>query len=280
MSIELPEVIILSRQMREHLIGKKIESYSLDNYEKLQRSGFFNKNISDYDEIIGKKIVDVLSIGIVIRIKLDKNSNLLLSPEMGGEIRYLTKTEKIPKQYHLLLRFSDESVLSIRLKGYGLIYFAKDNDLQNVYVYCRDSEGLSPLSENFTEEVFHEELEKKDQYLKLALVGKSAAVMGFGNAGFQEIAHQAKIHPKRRTSSLSRSEIKYLFKTINEVVKKRIEKGGKFEFSDLFGKNGEYIPSVGSHTRDKPCIVCGTTIERMQFAGGPTYFCPICQVIE
>lgn len=266
--------------MKEHLIGKKIESYSLDNYEKLQKSGFFNKNISDYDEMVGRKIVDTLSTGIVIRVKLDKNSNLLLSPEMGGEIHYLTKKQKSPKKYHLLLRFTDESVLSVRLKGYGLIYAANDDDLQNVYVYRRDSEGLSPLSENFTEDVFQKALEEKDQYLKLALVGKNAAVMGFGNAGFQEIAHKAKLHPKRRTSSLSNKEIKTLYKTIKSVIKQRIEKGGKFEFSDLFDQSGEYVPSVGSHMRDKPCIECGTIIERMQFAGGPTYYCPTCQILS
>lgn len=263
--------------MNEYLVGKKIVSYSLKNYEKLQKSSFFNKNTSDYDSLIGRKIVEVVPIGIVIQIKLDKNSNLLLAPEGGGELRYHESSESIPKEYHLSIEFSDGTLFTVRLKGYGLVYFSKDSDLQNVYVYRRDSQGNSPLDETFTLKTFSGALDEKNQYIKLALVGKTAVVMGFGNAGFQEIAHQAKLHPKRKTSSLSSQERKVLYTTIKKVVKNRINKHGKFEFTNLFGQSGKYIPSVGSHMRDKPCNQCGTIIERFQFAGGPTYFCPTCQ---
>jgi hypothetical protein len=44
MSIELPEAKILAEQMHAALVGRRIQSYQLQDYERLQRIGFMNKN--------------------------------------------------------------------------------------------------------------------------------------------------------------------------------------------------------------------------------------------
>ena len=45
MSIELPEALILTEQMNKEVLGKQIKSYELQDYERLQKIGFLNKNI-------------------------------------------------------------------------------------------------------------------------------------------------------------------------------------------------------------------------------------------
>jgi formamidopyrimidine-DNA glycosylase len=277
MSIELPEAFILAQQMSKELAGRTITGYELANYEKLQKQTFFNKNIAAYEVLKGSKISAVRSTGIVIRIQLEKGHNLLLSPEQGGSLLWHKDSSTLPKKYHLRLDFADRTHFTVQLKGYGLVYTASDGDLQKVYVYRRDTAGPTPLDDGFTFDLFNKGLDAKNQYIKTAMVGKDAAVIGFGNAGFQEIAHQAGLHPRRKTGTLSPAQRKVLYKTIQEVVKNRISKGGKTEFCDIYGNRGGYLPSVGSHTRNRPCPKCGTSIERFQFAGGPTYFCPKCQ---
>ncbi|MDF1537842.1 MAG: hypothetical protein P1Q69_02960 [Candidatus Thorarchaeota archaeon] len=79
MSIELPEIEILSKQMNEALPSKKVKSIIIDNYDKLQKIGFFNKDITIYDELSGGSIESVSGRGTVIRVKMSKKMNLLLS---------------------------------------------------------------------------------------------------------------------------------------------------------------------------------------------------------
>ena len=105
MSIELPEALILANQMKEVLIGKQLESYHVQNYERMQKVGFLNKNIKDFDQLLKGKIVSVNARGNVIRVELDNNMNLLIAPEYGGEILYHKDETKISKQYHLKIEF-------------------------------------------------------------------------------------------------------------------------------------------------------------------------------
>jgi hypothetical protein len=54
MSIELPEAIILAGQMNTELVGKQVSSFQLQDYERLQKIGFLNKNISEFDQLISQ----------------------------------------------------------------------------------------------------------------------------------------------------------------------------------------------------------------------------------
>lgn len=278
MTIDLPEVEILTKQMKEILPTKKIKSVLVDNYQKLQKITFFNKDLSAYDELVGCKIKDITGRGTVIRTSMSSKMNLLLAPEMGGELRYHTSEETLPKKLHFRMDFTDDTLFTVRLKGYGLILATPDIELRNNYSYNRDFlNGVSPLEDNFTLEYLSAALDEKDKIFKTLMVGKEAVVVGFGNATFQEIAYKAKIHPKRKSSTFTKPEKRALHKAIIGVVGSRIKKGGKDSFTDLYGKKGKHTPFMGGHLRDKPCLKCGTIIERLMFGGGPTYLCPDCQ---
>jgi formamidopyrimidine-DNA glycosylase len=155
---------------------------------------------------------------------------------------------------------------------------APDSKLADVYVYKRDFlGGVSPLEKGFTFEYFSGALAESNKMLKLLFVGKAAVIVGFGNSAFQEIAYAAKVHPKKKSGDLDNSEKTALYAAVKEVVDRRLKGGGKDEFVDLYGQPGRHIPLVGPNMRDKPCPRCGTTIDKISLAGGPTYFCPTCQ---
>ena len=81
MSIELPEAQILAKQMRKELFLKEIESFHLQDYQKLQRIGFINKDLKSFDQLVKRKVESIISRGNVIRVKLDLGLNLILAPE-------------------------------------------------------------------------------------------------------------------------------------------------------------------------------------------------------
>ena len=280
MSIELPEAKILAEQMSKELRSKRIKSYHLQDYERLQRIGMLDKDTKSFDQLVNGKIEFVISRGNVIRVKLNNGMNLILAPEYGGKVFYHTSEETVPSKFHLKVDFSDNTVLTVRLTSMGLIHAVKDNDLERSYVFGRDfnPEVPSPIDEEFTFERFSKLLAENNRMLKSVLVGKDAVVVGLSNSAFQDILYRARLHPKRKASELNKDERQALYDAIRLVLQERIRLKGKDQFYDLYGNQGGYTPAMGPNMKQQPCLICGTPIEKLSVGGGHVYFCPNCQV--
>ncbi len=278
MSVEGPEALILANQMNEVLLGKKIDSYNMHNYERMQKVGFFNKDINDFKKLLNGKIISVKSRGNVIRVEFNNDMNLLIAPEYGGEILYHRDDKAVSKNYHMKIRFSDNTFLTVRIKSMGCILTITNEDLSSSYMYKRDFlSGISPFEENFTFELFSERISISNRNLKAILVGKDALLVGISNSAFQDIIYRAKLFPKKKGSELSKNEITTLFNAIKTINNERLKYGGKNQFIDLYGNKGEYIPAMGPNMKEKECSNCGARIEKLSFGGGQIYLCPRCQ---
>lgn len=280
MSIELPEAKILAEQMNRELQGKRIESYSLRDYERLQRIGFINRDIKSFDQLLKREIASVTSRGNAILVKLDGTMNIVLSPEYGGEVFYHSNRSTISEKSHLRIDFSDGTALTVRLTSMGGIHVLKDSELTDSYVFKRDfnPEILSPADENFTATQFSKLLRDNNRVLKSVLVGKDVVVVGLSNSAFQDAIYRAKLHPKRKASDFNSDEQKALYDAIKRVLEERIKLGGKNQFMDLYGRPGGYVPAMGPNMRKKNCPTCGTPIEEISLGGGKVFICPRCQV--
>jgi formamidopyrimidine-DNA glycosylase len=62
--------------------------------------------------------------------------------------------------------------------------------------------------------------------------------------------------------------------TVDEVTRL----GGRHDETDLLGKPGSYERKMHSKAAGKPCPVCGTEVQKMQYLGGSCYVCPSCQI--
>jgi formamidopyrimidine-DNA glycosylase len=101
--------------------------------------------------------------------------------------------------------------------------------------------------------------------------------VGISNAIFQDVIYRARIHPKRKASSLSEEELRKLYDAIRYVVDERLKRGGKAEFQDIHGVEGRYIAAMGPNMKDSQCPRRGTTIQKIAHGGGHVYICPSCQ---
>ncbi len=278
-SIELPEARILAEQMQQELQGKRVQSYRLQDIERLQKIGLMDKDTGSFEGLIGGRIQSVVSRGNAIRVKLNTEMNLILAPEYGGMILYHEVGEEIPTKFHLRVGFSDGTALTVRLTSIGLISALRDRELERSYIYRRDfnPEVPSPMDEEFTFDRFSSLIKDENRMLKSVLVGKHAVIVGVSNSAFQDILYRARVHPKRKAVQLSGEERRALFKSIGLVLQERVRLKGKEQFLDLYGSQGEYTPAMGPRMRGQSCPACGTPIDKLSVGGGYVFFCPSCQ---
>ena len=277
MSIELPEARILAQQLDQAITGKTIKEYDLKDVERMIKIGFLNKDLSEFKPIKEKKVLSVTSRGNTIRVQLSDDMNILIGPEYGGVLTYLKTGGKVPK-YHLKLVFNEGSILTTRITSMGLIYAVADNAITENYMYNRDFlGGVSPDEPDFKWEWFRETMGIENRQLKPLLVGKDAHIIGVSNATFQDVIYRAKIHPKRKASSLSENELRALYDAIKTVITERLEKQGKAKFTDIYGEKGGYIAAMGPNMKNQKCTRCGSAIEKLAHGGGSVYLCPVCQ---
>jgi formamidopyrimidine-DNA glycosylase len=278
MSVELPEAMILAKQMNNELKGKRVATCQLRDTNRMQKIGFINKDLTDFDRLVGGGVESAVSSGNTVLIKLDNGMNLIITPEYGGRVFYHSDASATPEKYHLRVDFTDGAALTVRLTSMGVIRVADDSELGESYIYRRDfSEKASPIDEGFTVEGFSELISGRDRQLKQVLVGKDAVVVGLSNSAFQDIIYRARLHPKRKASRLTGDEGRALYDAIRLVMKERIRLGGKDRFQDLHGRRGGYTPAMGPNMKGQECPVCGTPIERISHGGGQVYLCLHCQ---
>ena len=278
MSIELPEAVIIAAQMQALVAGKRIAGWEVREAARLQKSGFVNRDLTDFDVLKGRRIAEVTSSGNTVLARLDRGVNLVLAPEYGGIVLFHRVGEPPSATYHLGLFFVDGAALTVRLTGMGGMRVARDAELEGTYVYRRDFLGAAnPLDKGLRAAAFARLLGGQARMLKSVLVGKDAIVVGLGNATFQDVAYRAGIHPKRRASTLDPGACRGLYTAMRAVLRERIRLGGKEGFVDLHGSPGRYRSPFGPGTSGAPCGRCGGSFAKVAVGGGPSVYCPACQ---
>jgi len=141
--------------------------------------------------------------------------------------------------------------------------------------------GAEPLSSDFTAEALANALARRKTSIKQALLDQTV-VAGLGNIYADEALFAARIHPLRRADSLTPPESAALHNSIIAVLARSIEHGGTSfsNYRNLWGEAGENYSHVRVYQQDgKPCIRCGTLIERSVIAQRSAHFCPVCQTL-
>ena len=102
-------------------------------------------------------------------------------------------------------------------------------------------------------------------------------IAGIGNGYLHDILFRAKIHPTRKVADIAGRECQRLYNAIRKTMKDATRLGGKDTERDLYGAPGGYRPILDSRAKGQPCPECGTPIEKIEYLGGSSYFCPQCQ---
>ena len=112
-----------------------------------------------------------------------------------------------------------------------------------------------------------------------AFLATEQRIPGIGNGVLQDILFNAKLHPKRKTNTLSNKDKEELLDSLKSTLTQMVDEGGRDTETDLYGKPGGYKTVLSRNTVNKPCLDCGTIIKKEAYMGGSIYFCPTCQKI-
>jgi len=211
----------------------------------------------------------------MLEIKVD-DTVLVFSD--GVNLRFHRKDEKRPPKHQLLLEFEDLSALSASVQMYGGLWAFKDGEFDNIY-YRQAKEKPSPLSDTF-DKAYFDGLVSQPEVQKLsakAFLATEQRIPGLGNGVLQDILYNAKIHPKKKLSSLTDSDLELLFSSVKNTLAEMTAQGGRDTEKDLFGTFGGYRTKLSKKSINKPCPICQTVIKKQSYMGGSIYYCEGCQ---
>jgi formamidopyrimidine-DNA glycosylase len=273
--IELPEAMVLAKQIKETLTGKIIKDVVAAHSP--HKFAWYYGNPQQYKALLAGKLIDgATSWGGQVEIAAG-DGRILFSD--GINLRYFQPGEKVPDKHQLLLEFEDGSFLvgSVQMYG-GLSAFTEGKNDNKYYLIARQKP--SPLSGDFDADYFEALFDEPAAKMSLkAFLATEQRIPGLGNGVLQDILFNAKMHPKKKVNSLSGGDKERLFNSVKSTLSNMTIEGGRDTENDFFDNPGGYKTILSKNTADKPCPVCGTPIKKEAYMGGSIYFCAKCQVM-
>ncbi len=298
---ELPEVESLRRSLVPFIVGQKILEIDVKLPKLISAKGTTRqiseeKTSSFIDGLTNQRIIDIDRRAKNLIFKLENKSILLVHLKMTGQLVYKPNIEdktkliwgghpikdseqNLPHKHTYLTFKLEQGTLyynDVRQFGYLLFYpnqaeFKQENHFKDL--------GVEPFDEEFTFEYFLQHLSKKSGQLKKVFLDQTV-VVGLGNIYVDEVCFAAGVIPTRMVKSLAKGEIRKLYNAIKYILPKAVELGGSSVANYLLadGSRGNYANEHKVYNRGgKPCLVCGTLLEKVQSSGRTTVYCKVCQ---
>ncbi|BBA78998.1 formamidopyrimidine-DNA glycosylase [cyanobacterium endosymbiont of Rhopalodia gibberula] len=217
------------------------------------------------------------------RLKKESGENggfLGIHLRMTGQLLWLNQLE--PQQTHTRLRLfcgKDKELRFVDIRTFGRLWWVPPNQNPEIIITGLKKLGPEPFSEEFSLGYLIEKLRISQRNIKTLLLDQGI-VAGLGNIYADEALFKSGIRPTIMAKNLNHKQLQKLRRSIIEVLKEAIEKGGMTfsDFRGLTGTKGNYgrIAWVYGRTGES-CRVCGIAIERLKLGGRSTHFCPQCQ---
>ena len=267
---ELPELMVLSKQMNDELKSKEIKSVDV-----IQEKCLNMEADSFKDQIAGKSIKKVYNKGKWIFFELTDSYHLLLNLGMGADILYYNTGENSTEEYQCRFNFTDNSGFTCKFWWFGHVDLVPDNQLSD-HKPTKDV-AISPLDADFTFDYFKKIFKGRAMIKNIILNQKK--VGGIGNVYIHDILFKAKLHPKKSANSLEPSQIDNLFQIMVENLKYALDKKGLAYEKDFYGENGEFSKDyfLVAYKEGEKCPDCGEIIEKIKTGSTSSYICPECQ---
>lgn len=269
---ELPEVETVRRGL-ENLVVGKIVSDVLVYYPKI-----ITNDISEFKKKLqGQKLESVKRRGKFLIFKFT-DYDLLSHLRMEGKFQLIDELSEVNNHIHVIFSFKDGTNLAYKdVRKFGrMTLFKKDAALRSKAL---QQLGPEPTLEEFDLETFKQKLSKINKPIKVALL-EQKLVTGLGNIYVDEVLFKSRIHPKRPANLLTNREIEKLRQEIIDTLALAIQYKGTTirSYENAFGENGTYQNHLEVYGKEqKPCVNCGTLIEKIKLGGRGTHFCPKCQ---
>ncbi|HET9705804.1 MAG TPA: DNA-formamidopyrimidine glycosylase family protein [Vicinamibacterales bacterium] len=265
---ELPDIELYLHALRPRIVGARLERIRL-------ASPFLVRSVDPpLDQAYGRTVTGLRRLGKRLIWELEGDLFLVIHLMIAGRFKFHDRGAKIPGKVGLAaFDFAPGSVILTEAGSQrrASLYLVRGQ----AALAEHDPGGLEVLTS--TADQFGEALTRENHTLKRALTDPHL-VSGIGNAYSDEILHAARMSPMVLTSKLTPEQIESLHAHAIAVLTKWRD--------ELIAEVGEKFPAkvtafregMAAHGRyGKPCPVCGTPIQRIQYAANEANYCPTCQ---
>jgi len=274
---ELPEVETIVRRLKagshDHLpvLGQVVQSVEItwDRIIAEPDPWIFTKHL------VGNEINDARRRGKFLHFPLAEGhliGHLRMSGDMHMEKRLDENSTPIPADPYdrVILNFVSNWRLTFNnIRKFGRMWFVHDPEA------VFNKLGPEPLSEEFTQDLLYERFQGSNRQIKPLLMDQSF-IAGLGNIYTDETLFRAKIHPLRKSGSITIEETRKLHNAIQHTLQDGIEQFGASV--DWVYKGGNFQNHFKVYQRTgEPCPDCGNPIERITVGQRGTHFCSHCQ---
>lgn len=271
---ELPEVETVVRNLREPLIGHRIEAMHVSWYGTIHSPDpdtFANRIVGQTFKAINRRAKYILceldDDVLIVHLKMTGRLYVVDQNEINEADRWVRF--KLTLDNDKELRFSD-------VRKFGKVYLTHDVNTVTGKL------GPEPLEEHFTIEGFAQSLATTRRDIKAVLLDQSV-LAGVGNIYADEALFRAKIHPKQPANTLTSAEIETLHGTVRDALQAGIQyEGASISwYRKPDGTQGESQKHFFAYGRDgEPCANCGSMIVKTRVAQRGTHYCPNCQKLR
>ncbi|OLB23159.1 MAG: DNA-formamidopyrimidine glycosylase [Acidobacteriales bacterium 13_2_20CM_55_8] len=279
---ELPEVETIARGLASRVTGDFIESVWLGSKPEPLKSTaaeitatLQSRRIADVRRM-GKHIVFELVGGGSARRARGRRSGRrsgakaqwIVHLGMTGSMLVCKPDAEIAKHTHAVVKLaSGRELRFVDPRRFGRLSVARDFDVG----------GCEPL--DVTLDRFISLFRGRKTPIKSALLNQKL-LRGVGNIYADESLFRAGIRPRRRAASLTRENLRRLYKSVQEVLREAIALGGSSvsDYVDSDGQEGSFQLEHRVYGREgERCLRCKTLIKRIVIAGRSSHYCPKCQ---
>ena len=231
-------------------------------------------------KIKGCKFAAIRRRGKYLVFDITDGYTMLLHLRMSGRLQLVSADTPRNKHEHVILGFTDGRQLRFHdPRKFGRLSLLKDPSP------ILGRLGPEPLAPGFTVKILGNLLKGRRRLLKPLLLDQTF-VAGLGNIYVDEALWEARLHPLRLASTLSKPEVKALRQAIPRVLKRGLKNlgtslgTGETNFYSVASRPGRNKDQLNVFRRtDLPCPRCRATIERIIVGQRSTHICSTCQKI-
>jgi len=265
---ELPDVELYLHALRPRIVGQRLNRVRV-------ASPFLLRTVDPpLVDVEGRVVRDLSRLGKRIVWHLDDDVFVVIHLMIAGRFRWKPPGAPIPAKVGLAaFEFENGTLLLTEAgaKRRASMHLARGRAALDAL----DPGGIDVLTS--TVGGFGAALTRENHTLKRALTDPRL-LSGIGNAYSDEILYAARLSPMLLTSRLDRDAIARLHEAAIDVLT-RWRDALIAETGDAFPeKVTAFREGMAAHGRfGKPCLACGTPIQRIRYAANEANYCPTCQ---
>jgi formamidopyrimidine-DNA glycosylase len=271
---ELPEVETIARNLRRGADGVPALPGRVIRRAILRWPGHIGQpSVGTFRRrIAGRIILDVQRRGKYLVFPLDCGTLLIHLKMTGDLVLSAARSTRDPFERTVFVLDGGRELRFNDARKFGRVYLVDDPS------EVLGALGPEPLSRSFTPGSLAERLAGRHRFLKPLLLDQRF-LAGLGNIYADEALHRARLHPLRRSDTLTQEEAYRLWKGIRGALRQGLRHNGAS--LDWVYRGGGFQHHFRVYQRaGKPCPTCGTLVVRSVIGQRAAHYCPSCQQEE